>query len=184
MGYFIFSILIGHIINYFLTTIVIKVDIHIGHRNTVGIQEPLEQQIVLHRIDVGDSDTVRYHRASRRTTAGTDQHIHFPGFVNEILHNQEIAREAHRFNGFQLKFNPFFYFIRTWFSISGFSAIPGKLRKVIGFEFHPEHLFVSAQTVKRFLSEFFDEHGLGISVSVIIHFPKLFRNWKNRHNRS
>src|SRR2546429_8631829 len=48
-----------------------EVDVEIGHRDALGIQEALEQQVVLERIEVGDRQTVGHQRARPRDRKST-----------------------------------------------------------------------------------------------------------------
>ena len=49
---------------------VLEVDVDIRHRDPVGVEEPLEGQLIEDRIDRGDPEGVRDDAARRRTAAG------------------------------------------------------------------------------------------------------------------
>ena len=46
--------MIGHVFDDAITAFHAKVDIEVGHRDPLGIQEALEQQVVFDRIKVGN----------------------------------------------------------------------------------------------------------------------------------
>ena len=48
------AVLVGHVPDHALTAADREVDVDIGHRHALGIQEALEQQAVAERVDVGD----------------------------------------------------------------------------------------------------------------------------------
>jgi hypothetical protein len=50
----------------------VEVDVDVGHRDPVGIEEPLEDQPVQDRVQTGDPQRVGDQRAGRRATAGAD----------------------------------------------------------------------------------------------------------------
>ena len=52
------SVLAHNIVNDLLPSLGAEVNIDIGHRNTLGVQETLEHQIVRHRVDLRDIEHV------------------------------------------------------------------------------------------------------------------------------
>ncbi|MBB4941476.1 hypothetical protein FHR32_005853 [Streptosporangium album] len=54
-----------------ITPALVEVDVDVGHGDAVGVEEPLEDQAVRQRVEVGDAQRVRRQRAGRRTTAGS-----------------------------------------------------------------------------------------------------------------
>src|SRR5699024_3483601 len=76
-------------------TALVEVDVAVGHRDAVRVEEPLEDQAVLERVEVGDAHRVRGHRPSTGTTAGTDADTVVLRPVDEVRDDEEVAREAH-----------------------------------------------------------------------------------------
>ena len=76
-----------YIINYFLPSFIIEVSINIGHRLTVGIKEPFEEQVIFNRIDIGDTNAIGYHTSSSRSPAGPDKHIELTTGTDKITYN-------------------------------------------------------------------------------------------------
>jgi hypothetical protein len=51
-----------HVADHLLAAIHAEVDVEIGHRHALGVQEPLEQQAVAQRIEVGDGQRIGHQR--------------------------------------------------------------------------------------------------------------------------
>ena len=89
------AVLLGHIANHALAAAHREVDVDIRHRHALGVQEPLEQQAVAQRVDVGDLQRVGDQRASRRTAARADRDPGVLGVLDEVPDDQEVRVEAH-----------------------------------------------------------------------------------------
>ena len=124
MRYFFLTIFIGYPAKHFTTTVVIEVHIDIGQGDTVRIQETLEQQVVLDRVDLGDTQTVSHCRTGSRTTSGPYRYAQFRACgIDEVLHYQEVSGETHRFHDVQLEVEPFFHFFRQRVAIYSFRTV-------------------------------------------------------------
>ena len=111
VGAVLVTVLVLDPLQHTAAAVVVEVGIDIGQRDTVGVQETLEQQVVLQRIDLRDAQTVGHHASSRRTTAGADHHVELvAGRVDEVLHNKEVARETHRLHDVELEAHTILYF--------------------------------------------------------------------------
>ena len=119
----------------FATSVIIKVGINIRQRDTVRIQETLEQQIVFNRVDLGNSQTISYSRTGSRTTARSYRNAQFfPGSPDKILYNQEVTRETHRLHDMQLEVQTFLDFVRQWITIAGLCSFIRQLGQIISFQ--------------------------------------------------
>ena len=84
---------------YFLRTysmtsgpaVVAKIDVDIGRRDTLGIQEALEKETILERIEIGDAEDIRNQATRRAATAGADGNIVALGVVDEIPDDKESS---------------------------------------------------------------------------------------------
>ena len=83
-----------------------EVDVEIRHRHTFGVEEPLEQQAELDRIEIGDGQRPGDDRARARTTARSDRNVMVFRPFDKIGNDQEIAREAHADDHVQLECQP------------------------------------------------------------------------------
>ena len=95
LGHALVAVLLGDVLDDLAAAPVVEVDVEVGHRDAVGVEEPLEQQPVLERIEVGDPHRVRGHRPGARAAAGTDPDAVLLGPVDEVRHDEEVAGEAH-----------------------------------------------------------------------------------------
>src|SRR5690606_32389462 len=108
---------------------IVEVDIDIGKRHTVRIEETLKKEIVLKRIDVRDSEAVRHHRTGSRSTSRTDGNIHFTCGGDEILYNEEVTRITRILDGHQLEIDTLANFISD-LSIASFRTFICQVSKV------------------------------------------------------
>ena len=60
-----------------------------------GVQEALEEEVVLQGVDVGDSKREGDQGTRRRASARADGNVVFPGVTDEIPGDEEIAGKAH-----------------------------------------------------------------------------------------
>ena len=71
-----------------------EVDVDIGQRDALGIEEALEDQVVVQRIDVGDPQRPRDQAAGRRAAAGPDRNALLARVADEVPDDQEVARDT------------------------------------------------------------------------------------------
>ncbi len=84
----------------------IEVDVDIRHGHPLGIEEPLEDQAVLKRIDVRDPQAVGDQAAGGGAAAGADLDALLPSGPGEVPHDQEVGCEAGRPDHAQLVREP------------------------------------------------------------------------------
>ncbi len=68
-------VLFGDVLDHFAAPVRAEVDIDIGHADALGIEEALEQQAVLQRIDIGDLHRVADQAAGGGSAARTDRDV-------------------------------------------------------------------------------------------------------------
>ena len=83
-----------------------EINIEIRHRDPFGIQEPLEQQVIRQRVQIGDAEGVGDQRAGAGAAPRPDRHPMRPRPLDEIGDDQEIAGKAHLDDDFQLQLQP------------------------------------------------------------------------------
>ena len=83
---------LGNVIDHVAAAADAEIDIDIGHRDAFGIEKPLEQQIILQRIDVGDPHAIRGERTGGRTAARADRNALLVGILDEVPDDQESSR--------------------------------------------------------------------------------------------
>ena len=72
-----------------------EVDVDVGQRHALGIQEALEDEVVLERIDVGDPQAVRHQAAGRRAAPGADRDAVLARVADEVPDDQEVPGVVH-----------------------------------------------------------------------------------------
>ena len=100
-------VLVGDVVDHPVAAADREVDVHVRHRLAPRVEEALEEQVVLHRVDLGDVERVRGQRARRRAAARADRDAVPLREVDEVPDDQEVVREAHLADRLQLELEPF-----------------------------------------------------------------------------
>jgi len=95
LGHVVGAVLLGHVADHALATADREVDVDVGHRHPLGVEEALEQQVVAQGIDVGDPQRVGHERPRRRAPARPHRDPVVLGEPDEVPHDQEVGAEAH-----------------------------------------------------------------------------------------
>ena len=83
-----------------------EVDVGVGQRLAARVEEALEQEVVLDRVEVGDLEAVGDERAGGGAAAGPDADPVPLREVDEVPDDQEVVDEAHLLDRLQLEFEP------------------------------------------------------------------------------
>ena len=73
----------------------IEVDVEVGHRDSFGVEESLEDQTVIEGVQLGDFHGVSHHRARTRATARSHADALRLRPVDVVGDGEEVAGEAH-----------------------------------------------------------------------------------------
>jgi len=92
------TVLFNHVPEYLLTAVFVEVNVYVRHRDAVRVEESFEEEIILYGINVSDPERIGYGTTGSRSPARTDPYAHPAGSLQEILHYQEVAGEAHVFD--------------------------------------------------------------------------------------
>ena len=84
--------LVGGVADHLAATAVVEVDVDIGHGSTFGVEETLEEQAVLNRVDVGDPERVGHQGPGSRTATRPNPDVDRAGVGDQIRHDQEVRR--------------------------------------------------------------------------------------------
>ena len=84
------AVLARHVLDHFAAPPFAEIDVDVGQRHALGIQEALEDQVVLDRIDVGDPQAVGDEAAGRRSAARPDRNAVLARVADEIPRDQEV----------------------------------------------------------------------------------------------
>ena len=79
--------------DHLFAAVLAEVDVEVGHRHAVRIEEALEQQREAQRIDVGDGQRIGDQRAGARAAARADRNVLRLRPFDEVGDDQEVARD-------------------------------------------------------------------------------------------
>ena len=96
----------GDVVDDLVAAIHAEVDIEVGHGHALGIEEALEQQLELDRIEIGDFQGIGHQRARARATARADRDAMLLGPLDEVGDDQEVAGEIHLVDDPDFQFQP------------------------------------------------------------------------------
>ena len=82
---------------------ILEIHVDIRHADSVRVQETLEEELVLYRVQIGDFQAVSHNGTGCGTTSRPD-HITFrTGCRNVVGHYEEVVRETHSADGLELE---------------------------------------------------------------------------------
>ena len=96
------AIELGRVADHVAAAALVEVEVDVGHRDALGVEEPLEQQAVGDRVELGDPQRERDDRTAGRPTPGADPDAGLLGVADQVGDDQEVAREAHRLDDAEL----------------------------------------------------------------------------------
>ena len=87
--------LLGHVPDHVGPPTLVEVDVDVGHGHALGVEEPLEDQAVHQRVEVGDAHRVGDDRAGRGAAARAHRDAVVLRPHDEVRDHQEVGREPH-----------------------------------------------------------------------------------------
>ena len=84
------AVLARDVLDHLAAAPLAEVDVDVGQRHALGVEEALEDQVVLDRIDVGDPQAVGDEAAGRRSAAGADRNALLARVADEVPDDQEV----------------------------------------------------------------------------------------------
>ncbi len=103
------AVLLAHVLDDFAAPLEAEIDVDVGHRHALGIEEALEEQIELERIYVGDAEGVGDKRAGRGSAPRPDGNALVARGPDEVFDDKEIARVPGLRNDAKLVVEPLAY---------------------------------------------------------------------------
>ena len=89
------AVLVGDVADHLAAAPIVEVDVDVGHGHALRVQEPLEDESVLDRVELGDPHGVRGHGAGGRASSRADADALGLGPADVVGHDEEVAGEAH-----------------------------------------------------------------------------------------
>ena len=131
-----------------------QLGIDIGEVDAVGIEETLEQEVVLERVNARDAQAVGHHTTGGRATPRAHDHAELVARrINEVLHDEEVAGETHRLHHVELKLDMLAHILGQRVAVEAAGALVGQLGEIVGLKLDAVDLVVSAQALY---------HGVGL----------------------
>ena len=87
------AVFLAHILDHLAPAFHAEVHIDIGRADALGVQEPFKNKPVAERVDIGDSQHIRYEGTSCRAAARAHGNAAVLRMANEIPDDQKIADE-------------------------------------------------------------------------------------------
>ncbi len=101
LGDMVRAVLAADVVDDLVPALVLEVHVDVGHRHAVRVEEALEGEPVVERVHRRDPQGVGDDGAGRGPPAGRRDPL-LPGEADEVGHDQEVARVAHREDHAQL----------------------------------------------------------------------------------
>ena len=95
-----------HIVDHLAAPVLAEVDVEVGHRHALRIEEALEQQAEPDRIEIGDGQGIGDQRACARAAARSDRNALGLRPFDEVGDDQEVARIFHAGDDVDLEGQP------------------------------------------------------------------------------
>ncbi len=92
-----------HVIDDLVAPVLAEVDVEVGHRHPLGVEEALEQQPEPDRVEIGDGERVGDERARARAAPGPDRNLLRLCPLDEIGDDEEVAGVFHAFDHVELE---------------------------------------------------------------------------------
>ena len=146
MRHLVVAIFVFHPFQHLASSVIVEVGIDIGERYTVGVEETLKQQVVFHRVYLGDAQTVCHDGSCCRSTSRSHHHSQLVACrVDEILHDEEVSRKSHRLHDMQLELHSFVHFLRQRIAVAFLCSVVGELGKIVCLKLYPIKLVDASQ---------------------------------------
>jgi len=89
------AVLAGDVMDDLVAPVLAEVDVEVGHRHALGVEEALEEEVPADGVEVGDAERPGHDGARARAAPRPHRHLPSLGPVDEVLDDEEVAGEAH-----------------------------------------------------------------------------------------
>ena len=105
LGHTVIAVLVDDVVQYLVAPVVLEVHVDVRHFLAFHVQEALEDETVLQRINVGDAKGVQ-HDAGGGTAPHAEHYVALAHEIDDVPHDQEIVGEAGIADNLQLIAQP------------------------------------------------------------------------------
>ena len=142
------AILVHHPLQHLSATVIIKVGINIWEVDTVRIEKTLKQKVIFQWVYLRDTQAISHDRAGRGATPRSYPNAKLvAGRVDEVLHNEEVARETHRLHDMKLKLHMLPHIVGDGVAIALLRAVISQFGKIVGLKLDAIDLVVATQAL-------------------------------------
>ncbi len=106
LGHVLPSVLLRDVVDDLAAPRLAEVDVDVGHRDPLRVEESLEEQVVAEGIDVRDAQGPGDDRARGAPASRAHGDALLPGVADEVRDDQEVRREPHLLDDAHLVFEP------------------------------------------------------------------------------
>ncbi len=123
---------LGRVTDHLVAVPRVEVHVDVGHRHTARVEEALEQQVVAHRVEVGDPQRVGDRTPRGRAATGADADAAVLGVLDQVPRDQEVRREPHVADDLELVGEPLGHVGWQFVAPALGGALPGQMGEVRG----------------------------------------------------
>ena len=110
------------IVDHFAAPFNAEIHVKVRHADAFRIQKTLEKQIILHRVNPGDTDAICRKTSCAGTSPRPDRNALAFGISDKVMHDQEIIHIPHPADHVQLIIQPFDIALRRRSAVTGKEA--------------------------------------------------------------
>ena len=100
------AVALGRVADHLVPVAGVEVHVDVRHGDAGRVEEALEQQVVLDRVQVGDAQAVGHAAAGGAAPAGADADVVVPGVLDQVPDDEEVRREPHVVDDLELEGDP------------------------------------------------------------------------------
>ena len=106
LGHMVAPVALGRVVDHLVPMARVEVHVDVGHRHPRRVEEPLEQQVVADRVEVGDAQAVGHRTARGRAAARPHPDAPAPGVGDQVPGDEEVGGEPHAVDDLELVGQP------------------------------------------------------------------------------
>ncbi len=132
LGDVIAPVALGGVADHLVAVSRVEVHVDVGHRHAARVEEAFEQQVVTHRVEVGDPQRIGDRTAGRRPATRADADAAVLGVLDQVPRDQEVRREPHVADDLELVAEPLGHVRRQFVAPALCGTPPGEVGEVRG----------------------------------------------------
>ena len=109
LSHMVTAVFLHHIVDHFLAALVAEINVKIRHADALGVEEPLEQQVVPDGINSRDPHAVRRQTAGAAAAPRPHRQLNTLGIADKIIHDQIVVDIPHLLDDAHLILQPAHY---------------------------------------------------------------------------